>query len=136
MNLKYVNAKVGDEYSDEPAHKHRLSRVFNARTRISRTQYKQLAYKVMLSRLFLALFQSNTAYKIDSEHTRCYTKLFPVWTAEILQVTVTAPTAQLMMIECPLSEREVVGLNPVAPVQRCKNATSSSLTDARINGLC
>ena len=26
----------------------------------------------------LALFQSITAYKIDSEHTRDYTKLFPV----------------------------------------------------------
>ena len=37
----------------------------------------------------LALFQSTcTAYKIDSEHTRDYTKLFPVSKLEILQFTV------------------------------------------------
>ena len=36
----------------------------------------------------LALFQSTTAYKIDSEHTRDYTKLFPVGKYGILQVTV------------------------------------------------
>ena len=36
----------------------------------------------------LALFQSTTANKIDSEHTRDYTKLFPVCKVEILQVTV------------------------------------------------
>ena len=34
-----------------------------------------------------ALFQSTTAYKIDSEHTRDYTKLYPVCKVEILQVT-------------------------------------------------
>ena len=42
----------------------------------------------MLSRLVLALFQSTTAYKIDSEPTRDYMKLFPVCKVEILQVTV------------------------------------------------
>ena len=36
----------------------------------------------------LALFQSTTANKIDSEHTRGYTKIFPVCKVEILQVTV------------------------------------------------
>ena len=36
----------------------------------------------------LALFQSTTAYKIDSEHIRDYTKLFSVCKVEILQVTV------------------------------------------------
>ena len=36
----------------------------------------------------LALFLSTTAYIIDSEHTRDYTKLFPVCKAETLQVTV------------------------------------------------
>ena len=36
----------------------------------------------------LALFQSTTAYKIDSEHTRDYTKLFPECKVEILPVTV------------------------------------------------
>ena len=36
----------------------------------------------------LALFQSTTTNKIDSEHTRDYTKLFPVCKDEILQVTV------------------------------------------------
>ena len=37
----------------------------------------------------LALFHSTcTAYKIDSEHTRDYTKLFPVSKLEILQFTV------------------------------------------------
>ena len=34
------------------------------------------------------LFQSTAAYKIDSEHTQDYTKLFPVCKLEILQVTV------------------------------------------------
>ena len=39
----------------------------------------------------LALFQSTTAdkdNKVDSEHTRDYTKLFPVCKVKILQVTV------------------------------------------------
>ena len=36
----------------------------------------------------LVLFQSTTAYKIDSEHTRDYKKLFLVCKIEILQVTV------------------------------------------------
>ena len=36
----------------------------------------------------LTLFQSTTANKIDSEHTRDYKKLFPVCEVEILQVTV------------------------------------------------
>ena len=36
----------------------------------------------------LALFQSTTADKIDSEHTQDYTKLFLVYKVEILQVTV------------------------------------------------
>ena len=44
----------------------------------------------------------------------------------------TASIAQL--VERPLSELEVVGSNPkAAPYQRCKNGTSSSLADARIN---
>ena len=34
-----------------------------------------------------ARFQSTTAYKIDSEHTQDYTKLYPVCKVEILQVT-------------------------------------------------
>ena len=34
------------------------------------------------------LFQSTTAYKINSEQTRDYTKLFPVCKVEKLQVTV------------------------------------------------
>ena len=36
----------------------------------------------------LALFQSTTANKIDSEHTRDYKRLLPVCEAEILRVTV------------------------------------------------
>ena len=36
----------------------------------------------------LVLFQSTTSYKIYSEHTQDYTKLFPVFKVEILQVTV------------------------------------------------
>ena len=36
----------------------------------------------------LALFQSTTANKIDSEHTQDYKKLFPVCKVKILQVTV------------------------------------------------
>ena len=35
-----------------------------------------------------ALFQSATAYKINSEHTRNCMKLFPVCKVEILQVRV------------------------------------------------
>ena len=34
------------------------------------------------------LFQSTTAHKIDSEHTRYYMNLFPVRKVEKLQVTV------------------------------------------------
>ena len=37
---------------------------------------------------FLALFQSTTANKTDSEHTQDYKRLLPVWEAEILRVTV------------------------------------------------
>ena len=46
----------------------------------------------------------------------------------------TLPTALIaQLVERPLSEREVVGSNPVAaPYQRCKNGTSSSLADAGI----
>ena len=36
----------------------------------------------------LALLQNTTAFKIDSEHIRDYTKLFLVCKVEILQVTV------------------------------------------------
>ena len=36
----------------------------------------------------LALFQSTTAFKIDSEHTRGYTNLFLVCIGAILQSTV------------------------------------------------
>ena len=36
----------------------------------------------------LALFQSTTANKIDSEHTQDYKRLLPVCEAEILRVTV------------------------------------------------
>ena len=48
----------------------------------------------------------------------------------------TASIAQL--VECPFSEREVVGSNPAAaPYHRCKkNGTSSSLADARIKRGC
>ena len=42
----------------------------------------------MLSRLYLALFHSTIANKIDSEHTGDYNRLLPVWEAEILQFTV------------------------------------------------
>ena len=38
--------------------------------------------------IILALFQSTTANKIDSEHTRDYKRLLPVLEAEILRVTV------------------------------------------------
>ena len=40
-----------------------------------------------------------------------------------------------LLVEHPLSEWEVVGSNPAAPYQRCKNRTSSSLADARIKGV-
>ena len=42
----------------------------------------------MLSRLNLALFQSTTDNKIDSEHTQDYKRLLLVCEAEILQVAV------------------------------------------------
>ena len=44
--------------------------------------------KICCRGFVLALFQSTTAYKIDPEHTRNYTKLFLVCKVEILQVTV------------------------------------------------
>ena len=43
----------------------------------------------MLSRLCFSVFFSKvTAYKTDSDHTRDYTKLFPVCKVVMLQVTV------------------------------------------------
>ena len=42
----------------------------------------------MSSSLFLELLQSDTANKIDSEHTHEYKKLFSVCDVEILKVTV------------------------------------------------
>ena len=36
----------------------------------------------------LALFQSTTANKIDSEHTRDYKRLLPICEADLLRVTV------------------------------------------------
>ena len=36
----------------------------------------------------LEQFQSTTAYKIGSEHTQDYMKLFPIYKVEILQVTI------------------------------------------------
>ena len=36
----------------------------------------------------LAVFQSTTTYKIDSEHTQDYKRILPLWEAEILRFTV------------------------------------------------
>ena len=44
--------------------------------------------KLCYGGFILALFQSNTAKKIDSEHTQDYKRLLPVCEAEILRVTV------------------------------------------------
>ena len=44
--------------------------------------------KLCFRGFILALFQSTTANKIDSEHTRDYKRLLQVCEAEILQVTV------------------------------------------------
>ena len=44
--------------------------------------------KLCCSGFILALFQSDTANKIDSEHTRDYKKLFRVCEVQILHVTV------------------------------------------------
>ena len=44
--------------------------------------------KLCFRGLILALFQSSTANKIDSEHTQDYMRLLPLWEAEILRVTV------------------------------------------------
>ena len=43
--------------------------------------------KLCCQGFILALFQSTTANKIDSEHTQDYKRLLPVCKAEILQVT-------------------------------------------------
>ena len=43
----------------------------------------------------LPQFQSTTAYKINSEHTRDYTKLFPVCKVEILHFTVNIISSSL-----------------------------------------
>ena len=52
----------------------------------------------------------------------------------MLSSTATAPIAQL--VEPPLWEREVEGLNTTAaPYQGVKTETSSSLADAHINGV-
>ena len=42
----------------------------------------------MFPGFILALFQSTTANKIDSEHTRAYKRSLPVCEAEILRATV------------------------------------------------
>ena len=44
--------------------------------------------KLCCQGFILALFQSTTANTIDSEHTRDYKRLLPVWEAEILRVKV------------------------------------------------
>ena len=44
--------------------------------------------KLCCGGFILALFQSTTVNKIDSEHTRDYKSLLPVCEAEILRVTV------------------------------------------------
>ena len=41
----------------------------------------------LVEALFLALFQSTTSNKIESEHTQDYKRLPPMWEAEILRVT-------------------------------------------------
>ena len=46
------------------------------------------SHKLCCRGFILALFQSSTANKIDSEHTQDYKRLLPVWEAEILRVTV------------------------------------------------
>ena len=52
----------------------------------NKTKYMHL-FSIRIAN-YLALFQSTTANKIDSEHTRDYKRLLPVWGAEILRVTV------------------------------------------------
>ena len=47
-----------------------------------------LKAKLCCRGFILTLFQSTTANKIDSEHTRDYKKLLPICEAEILRVTV------------------------------------------------
>ena len=44
--------------------------------------------KLCCQGFILALFQSTTANKIDSEHTQDYKRFLPVCKAEILRVTV------------------------------------------------
>ena len=44
--------------------------------------------KLCFRGFILAMFHSTTAYKINSERTRDYTKLFPICKSEILKVTV------------------------------------------------
>ena len=59
---------------------------------LSWTQYKRTVNdgntKLCCSGFILALFQSATANKIDSERTRDYNKLFRVCKVELLHVTV------------------------------------------------
>ena len=56
------------------------------------TQYKQLVTdgntNICCRGFVLASFQSTTAYIIYSEHIQDYTKLYPIYKVEILQVTV------------------------------------------------
>ena len=55
---------------------------------IPRTQYKRTGHWLCCRGFILALFQSTTANKIDSEHTQDYKRLLPVCKAEILRVIV------------------------------------------------
>ena len=54
---------------------------------------------------------------------------------KVMFLDLTAPIAQL--VERLLSEWDVAGFNPAGtPYQRCKNGTSSSLSDVRIKRGC
>ena len=54
--------------------------------------------KLCCQGFILALFRSNTANKIDSEHTQDDKRLLPVCEAEILQVTVKMKFSHLFML--------------------------------------
>ena len=81
--------------------------------------------------LHQTLWQVPWFSKMQKSKNRQCTPIRPKITEKVTYVHVHASIAQL--VERPLSEREVVGSNPVAaPYQRCKNGTCSSLADARI----
>ena len=85
MNKKYLYTKVLQVRPD-----HGLSISYKFRLNLGPSINRLVTdrnTKLCCQGFFSALFQCTIAYKIGSEHTQDYTKLFVICRVEILQVT-------------------------------------------------